>query len=151
MKNNNIKGADDFLAKVKTMKAEYLKGAEKIIAQTVLEVNNDTTTKLQSGARSGRIYKRGKGRYHQASAIGEYPKTDRGILVASLFFLVKKTANLVTGEFGSKAAHGKHLEFKPVTQGGRPWLKPQFDLFAERLKKKLSDFNKDILSRIWSK
>jgi hypothetical protein len=143
-----LKGYLEFNAKLEKAKAQFQKQAEREIQKTLFEIHGDTVKKLNSGTRSGETYKKGKNRYHQASAEGEYPKTDTGQLASSLYFELTKDGSKRTGTFGTKAAHGKHLEYKPTSQGGRPWLKPQFDKFAEKLRDKLLGLNKSILEKL---
>jgi hypothetical protein len=140
-----LKGFKEFDTKLTKIKQQFQREAKKEIAKTLLEIHGDTVKKLNQGKRSGTIYKKGANRYHQASAVGEYPKTDTGQLASSLYFDMEGEGSKVTGNFGTKAAHGKHLEYKPAAQGGRPWLKPQFDKYAIKLKERLMELNKKLL------
>jgi len=120
-----LKGAKEFIAKLERLKSQAQFEAGKAMYPEVLKLDADTKKAISQGARSGKLYKRGN-KTHQASAQGEYPKTDRGELVASLFI---EDGDLRKGKliYGASAPHAKPLEYKPPSQGGRPWLKPQFD------------------------
>ena len=58
-----------------------LSGADKVVRTAAFQVEANAKTAIQTGAKSGRIYKRGKGKTHQSSAPGEAPATDTGNLV----------------------------------------------------------------------
>lgn len=143
----NIKGDKQFINKLRAYKQALETQSETEIAGVILDMQADTTMKLQTGNRSGKIYKRGKNRLHQASAIGEFPKTDRGILVGSLFQKISKFSKKIEGIFGAKAKHGKWLEFKPAQEGGRPWLKPQFDKYSKILQDNISKINSSLIRK----
>lgn len=93
------------------------------MVKVVDELKNDGKIEISTGGRSGRLYKRGN-RTHQASAPGEYPKTDTGKLVLSFFRKVIKSRNQVTGFLINNAPHARYLEFKPASMGGRPFMRP---------------------------
>lgn len=59
------------------------KNVNSAIKKAAYLVHGDLVKSIQRGSRSGKIYKR-RSVEHQASASGEYPKTDTGRLVASL-------------------------------------------------------------------
>ena len=94
-------------------------GMEHIIEQ----MKYDVESTIDTGARSGRIYKRGS-RMHQASAPGEFPKTDTGELTASFYKEIQKKFNQVIGILGNDAPYAKAVEFKPASDGGRPFMRP---------------------------
>jgi hypothetical protein len=143
-----LKGHKEFNLKLEKAKALFQKQAEKEIAKALFDIHGDTVRKLNTGKRSGNTYRKGTAREHQASAQGEYPKSDTGQLASSLFFELEKDGSKRSGKFGSKASHAKHLEYKPAAEGGRPWLKPQFDIYAKKLREKLLQLNKNILEKL---
>lgn len=55
--------------------------ADAIVKTAAFQVESNAKTAVQTGAKTGRVYKRGKGKSHQASAPGEAPATDTGNLV----------------------------------------------------------------------
>lgn len=91
-------------------------------------IRNTAVTSISRGTRTGRIYKRGRIR-HQASAIGEYPKTDTGRLVGS----IRIDKSYLTADIGSDVNYAEYLETKSPKQGGRPWLQPSFDANKDRI------------------
>lgn len=74
-----------------------------------------------SGARSGRVYKKGKRVWHRASAPGEPPATDTGNLVGSIY---SRMVAQVTGEVGSTAEYAPILELGGAHIAARPALIP---------------------------
>jgi HK97 gp10 family phage protein len=68
---------------------------------------------------------------HQASAPGEFPKTDTGQLVSSLFFRVG--ADKLSSYFGTKLVYGKYLEFGTSRMRPRPWLRPTFMALRDKI------------------
>lgn len=78
------------------------------------EARTRMVTRLSTGARTGRIYKR-RGVYHQASAPGEAPKTDRGGLVSSVGIPEE-----IENGYGIRVGnwYGKFLE----DERARPWI-----------------------------
>jgi len=96
--------------------------AKKAIAKVSYKIEGDCKSNISSGSRSGRIYKRGKSRTHQASAPGEFPKTDYGDLGAN----IKAEFNFsgLESTVGSRASapHGFWLEFGTPKMQPRPWL-----------------------------
>jgi hypothetical protein len=151
MSNENLKAGQELLAKFKKAQNLWIKEAEKILVRNIIDVHADTVRQVQQGARTGRMYKVGKSRYHQASAQGEFPKTNTGQLAALMFFDVIKNADKLETEFGSRAAHAKPLEFKPASKGGRPWLHPQFKKFEPIVLKELAESNRRILEKVFRK
>lgn len=86
--------------------------------EIALLLHGDATLKLQKGGRSGIIYKRGDG-FHQASASGENPKSDRGILLSSLRFRATKRFGVI----GTNKIYAEILE----DDLNRPWLNQTLD------------------------
>lgn len=104
------------------------KEAKKAIYLVSQKVEGDAKFNIQSGSRSGRVYKRGKsGRTHIASAPGEFPKTDYGALVSSI--TAEYAFNKLSSTVGSRlsAPHGHWLEFGTSKTKARPWLQPTID------------------------
>jgi hypothetical protein len=81
---------------------------------------------IQSGPKTGRVYKRGS-RVHQASAPGESPATDTGAL-ANASNAEQEHSALWNVTFTSEYAKG--LEFGTPRVAARPFLRPAVE--AER-------------------
>ena len=132
-----IQGIDRLAAKLDKLPSTISINLNKEITDIVTAMDADVKETINRGSRSGRVYKRGK-ITHTASAAGEPPKTDRGQLVQSFFFDVKKTLEGVVGKLYNTAAHAKHLEFKPVSDGGRPYMRPLFDRWEDKIIERLT-------------
>lgn len=84
---------------------------------------------------SGRVYTRAPGsnrsREHQASAPGEPPATDTGILAGAMY-VQRARGTKLSAEVGpaDKVQYGKHLEYGTRNMAPRPFLKPAFDVVA---------------------
>lgn len=96
--------------------------AKKAISKVSYKIEGDCKDNISSGSRSGRIYKRGKKRTHQASSAGEFPKTDYGDLVKNIKTVI--SFNGLEATVGSRidAPHGFWLEFGTPKMQPRPWL-----------------------------
>jgi len=105
----------------------YKKSANKKFIRTAT-----TTGKLD------RRFKQNRGRYHRASAPGDPPARDTGILANSISFTVKRRFLGIVGEVGSDLAkirskdptsdpeYGLTMEFgtRDGRIAARPWLRP---------------------------
>lgn len=112
---------------LQAMSKEAQKSAKSAIVSVANKVLGDAQYGIQTGSRSGKIYERGKGRTHQASAAGEFPKTDYGDLVANI--TAEFSLNKLEATVGSRksAPHGFTLEFGTSKVAARPWLQPTLD------------------------
>lgn len=91
----------------------------KVVRATAAEIESSAKLSL-SGAKSGRVYKR-RGISHQASAPGEAPATDTGLLANSI-----NTTNdgALTAIVGVGAEYAEALEYGTTRMGPRPFLTP---------------------------
>jgi HK97 gp10 family phage protein len=96
--------------------------AKKAIAKVSFKVEGDCKENISRGSRNGKIYKRGKRKTHQASAVGEFPKTDYGALIASITSQFDFSGLETTVGSRLSAPHGFWLEFGTAKMGARPWL-----------------------------
>lgn len=107
---------------INALSNEAQKEAKIAIAKVTYKIEGDCKKNISSGARSGKTYKRGGGRMHQASAPSEYPKADSGDLVSNI--KAEFNFNGLEATVGSRATapHGFWLEFGTNTMRARPWL-----------------------------
>jgi len=92
------------------------------ILQTAMRKN------IAKGSRTGRTYKK-KSVIHQASAPGEYPKTDTGELVSSIY--KEDLTEKLEFKVGSNKKYARHLEFGTSKMQARPFM---FRTFKENKK-----------------
>lgn len=73
---------------------------------------------VNEGGRSGKTYRRGKGATHQASAPGEFPKTDSGDLSDSIQRDIE--SNGLEARIGSAMEYAEYLETGTSRMAARP-------------------------------
>ncbi len=83
-------------------------------------VKNTAITSIQSGAKSGRRY--GK---HTASAPGQPPATDTGVLQTNIVLNMESTGLVANVE--SRAKYSIFLEFGTSKMKARPFMMPAFE------------------------
>lgn len=116
-----VKGADKLIRQLKALPIELRAGIGTALAQSVVEMDAYAKEKIQGGSRSGRTYRR-RTIVHRASAPGEFPKSDTGQLVSSLYF--KIASDKLSAFFGTKLNYGTYLEYGTSRMRARPWLLP---------------------------
>lgn len=135
-----VRNADKIIRKLSQLRLDARAGIGTALAVSVIQMDAYAKQKIQGGGRSGRVYRR-RSVSHQASAPGEFPKTDTGQLVSSLYFRV--AANKLSAFFGTKLNYGTYLEYGTSRMRARPWLKPTFKANAqsirERVRKAVND------------
>lgn len=96
----------------------------KEMARTALAIESEAKRRIQRAPATGAYYTRG-GVTHQASAAGEYPKTDTGNLFASIGAIQQRPENgLDVWLVGSPLVYGEYLEYGTMNMRPRPWLIP---------------------------
>ena len=85
---------------------------------------------IQSGPASGAPRADGS----RASAPGEFPMTDTGSLVSSVFTSIRKSGRRVIAFVGSDIVYAKFLEFGTRRMAARPWLQPSFDEVEDQVR-----------------
>lgn len=125
-----VRNADKLIKKLQRLPLDMRGGIGSALRLSVIEMDAYAKQHISGGGRSGRTYRR-RSVTHQASAPGEFPKTDTGELVASLFFRV--AANKLSAFFGTKLAKGKWLEYGTSRMRARPWLRPTFKANVDKV------------------
>ena len=118
--------------------------------QLFLSANTVSTTAIkgiQGGSRTGVIYYRG-GKSSQRSGPGEYPKTDRGGLVSSIFVKPIKAIGGLGYAVGTKIKYGIALEFGTRKMAARPWLFPSFKSNVKEIKRDVKRTLNKVLKRV---
>ncbi len=131
-----VRNAGALIAALEQLKRDERAGIGRALAKSVVRLDAYAKQKIQSGGRSGRVYRR-RSISHQASAPGEFPKTDRGQLVASLYFRV--AADKLSAFFGTKLNYGRYLEYGTSRMRARPWLAPTLKANADFIRKLMMD------------
>lgn len=136
-----VSGMDETLRKLRKFDAQADAEIGEALSEAGAIVQGTAVRMIQRGGRSGAIYpagvsgqpvtgssgkvyapKRKGGRVapHQASAPGEAPKTDFGILAGSISAV--KVGDDV--HVGTDVKYGRYLEFGTSNMAPRPWLIP---------------------------
>jgi HK97 gp10 family phage protein len=113
---------------------KFANNIDTVIKRIATEIRNTAVTNISRGARHGAIYKR-KTVTHQASAPGEYPKTDTGRLVAS----IRTNFRFLEADIGSDVNYSQFLETGTKYMMPRPWLQPSFDANEKKLQGYIDD------------
>lgn len=116
-----VRNVDRLMRKLQRLPLDARADIGAALTKSVVQLDAYAKQKIQGGSRSGRVYRR-RSVSHQASAPGEYPKTDTGQLVASLFF--RLGGDRLTAFFGTRLLYGRYLEYGTTNLRPRPWLRP---------------------------
>lgn len=121
-----IIGKKALTSQLKEMRSDIRTDVAKQMAIILAKMNKDVKDTINKGGRSGVEYKRGN-RIRRRSAPGEPPKTDTGDLVSRFATKTKVSKNKVTGTLSNNSDHAAPLEFKPGSNGGRPFMRPLYN------------------------
>lgn len=129
----SIRGLQDVLKNIERAKVAAVKGAERGVNQAMKAVETTAKNLILKGPKTGLMYKRGKAtgkrqKWHQASAPGEPPASDGGILASSI---MSKRDGLVAVVWTAKE-YGKCLEFGTMHMAPRPFFTPAVEQNRER-------------------
>ena len=133
-----VKGIKRLSSRLNRMNKAYEKAAEDILLEGALKLQEEMRNSIQKGSKTGRRYKHGTVT-HQASAAGEAPASDTGTLAASIHPRKgKKKLQYFSGSNqGQGTKYAKSLEFGTRNIAPRPFVKPAFDKWHDKIKKAL--------------
>jgi hypothetical protein len=133
-----IEGLSQVSAFLKRYGQEAEREIGKDVVKTALEINTGVKKRIQRGPKSGRVYTRGSGqnlsREHQASAPGEAPAADSGVLASSIYF---EQSGKLSATIGSRLAYAYYLEFGTSRIDPRPAWVPETELGQVALNKRV--------------
>jgi HK97 gp10 family phage protein len=125
-----ISGLGPILNSLRGMGGRADREAQKALEMAALIVRNDAVQSIQKGPKTGRLYIRGaskKGRRrkitHQASAPGQPPATDTGMLASNITFYGRAGAR-PTAFVEAQMHYSRDLEFGTRKMAARPFLAP---------------------------
>ena len=107
----------------------------KAVQAAAILIQNRTRLEIQTGGRSGRIYRRSRGTTHQAGAAGEYPKSDTGRLASS----IRTDFSFLSASVGSDLNYSTWLETGTPKMAARPWLQRTLEEQSPQIKKIVDD------------
>lgn len=102
-------------------------GREIVLAAN--RVKAEAEIDIRTGQKTGRLYKRGK-KMHQASAAGEAPAVDEGLLANSI---EARRTGALSAEVSVGAEYAAALEFGTSKMEPRPFLYPAGQKVAPKL------------------
>lgn len=114
---------------------------DQLVFRVAHALRNEAVRLVQTGSRSGRIYRRGR-KTHQASAPGEPPKTDTGALVRSM--RVDHRPGTGRASFVVGAEYAARLEFGTAKMAARPFVRPAI----ENVKAKMPEFMRSVTVKV---
>lgn len=129
-----IKFDDKDLKLFKEHSYRFASSLDALIKRIAIEIRNTAVTNIQHGTRHGKIYKR-RSISHQASAPGEWPKSDTGRLAAS----IRTDFKFLEAEIGSDVNYSQYLETGTRYMKARPWLQRSFDINHDNFTELLND------------
>lgn len=120
-----MQGLQQLLGQLNKLGADADDVAMEVITDLVTDTHAFAVSGIERGPKTGRTYRRGNVA-HTASAPGQYPASNAGILASSVRMELPTTANM-TGRVGTAVAYGPMLEFGTSRMAARPWLLPSFE------------------------
>ena len=139
----NIKNLKQFQ---KRLNKRVIEGSERelghLIQRSADLVKRTAVESIASGNKTGRAYSRG-GKIHIASAAGEPPATDTGVLASSISTRVKEERKEIIGQVIASAPYAYWLEHgtrRMLEAGGaRPFMQPALEKNRSRIKRMFKD------------
>lgn len=131
--NVTVAGVEQVRAAIREFGRDIEKQVTDAVNATGLETISDVKRSIQSGPKTGRIYRRGTVE-HRASAPGQAPAPRHGgRLVSSIYF---KRIGKYTAAIGSPLDYAQYLEFGTMEMEPRPSWIPAAEKNAPRLEKR---------------
>ncbi len=120
-------GTESLLRKLKKLETAVLDPIQKAIVTSAMLITNDARASMPQsrGGVTRTIYRDGTRVTHTASAEGEPPAVDTGMLASNVIFDVDTDG--MGADIGTNVLHGAYMEFGTPTVAPRPWLFPAFE------------------------
>lgn len=129
-----VDGINETIAALDRLGAAGEREIFKAVRGSLESVRSTALKKIMREPKTGRIYERGPGQNlsptHQASAPGEAPASDSGILAGSVK-VVQPSRSF--GYVGTDRQYGFWLEYGTTRMQARPWLRPSLEENRERI------------------
>lgn len=154
-----VSGMDETLRRLRQFDAQADAEIGEALSEAGAIVQGTAVRMIQRGGRSGRVYhntrrirrtksgdldKRFNTGQHQASAPGEPPKTDTGVLVGSIK-AVKVGEDV---HVGTDVKYGRYLEFGTSNMAPRPWLIPSKEQSQRAVSRQFRNAIQGVISRM---
>lgn len=127
-----VRNMGSLQAKVKRMDLNIQQSVLTFLKAMAQVLKNSAKRRIMSGPKTGRIYQRyNPFRLHQASAPGQAPASDMGLLVASVDAEVDpQQFNIV---LSASAPYARDLEYGTSKMAPRPFLLPTIYEYRDRI------------------
>lgn len=139
-----IRGVPELQSAFRNLPDQVALGATEAIWLIIMLIRNRALAKIKGGAKSGRIYRRGS-ITHQASAPGQSPATDTGVLIRSAKTEVDTAAKEINGVVSFGALYARMLEFGTRRMAARPFFGQAIDSVRPEM---VTQFVKSIKARL---
>jgi len=140
----SVQGGEALSKALKDLGAGLDGAINKAIVRTANQVRGEAIKMISREVSSGRVYVRGNV-IHTASAAGDAPNTDEGILVGSI---AVENPRRGTSFVGTSKDHGKYLEFGTSKMAARPWLRPAMERNQAKLTENITNAIKESISNV---
>ena len=140
----SVQGGEALSKALKDLGAGIDGAVNKAIVRTANQVRGEAIKMISREISSGRVYVRGK-KIHTASAAGDAPNTDEGILVGSI---AVENPRRGTSFVGTSVEYGKYLEFGTSKMAARPWLRPAMERNEAKLTENITNAIKESISNV---
>lgn len=112
----------DLVAKINKASEDTRAKVDSVLRQVALSVQADAVRSMHQGDKSGIVYKKyNPNRIHRASAAGEAPASDTGVLAGSIEMTQVAPLHY---QVGTALVYGRWLEYGTLKIAERPWLRP---------------------------
>jgi len=136
----DIEGDKELIAKLEKIGQQSSPAMMDIANATAIELRGSIIKRIQRGAKTGVVYKRGN-ITHRASKAGEAPATDTGRLVNSIYFdRARGFLGAVVATVGSKIVYALHLEYGTRNMGARPVWRPEAKKANAKFIKRINNY-----------
>ena len=121
----------------KRMLDKYEKGAlngiRRAVALGAVNVQREAVKSIQEGGKSGVVYQKyNPRRVHQASAAGEPPASDTGLLASNISLDIDPDG--LGASVDSRADYSSFLEFGTSKMAARPFMQPALEVNRKKIK-----------------
>lgn len=126
-----LEGGEELARAMRGITDAMRQGVSEAVEETARNIETGVKMRMQQGQKTGRVYKRG-GVLHQASAPGQSPAVDTGVLLGSIYSEKETDMMWVAG---SRLAYAAYLEFGTSRMAARPAWVPEAREHAGNFKK----------------
>ena len=109
-----------------------LDGIRRVVARGAVMVQQEAVTSIQQGGKSGVVYQKyNPRRSHQASAAGEPPASDTGLLASNISLDIDVDG--LGASVDSRAEYSEFLEFGTSKMAARPFMQPALEANRKKI------------------